>query len=280
MSPPNTQRQTQNARCGILLVGHGTRSQAGQQQFLHLAELVRRRLYAPLEPAYLELAEPTIGAAVRRLVEAGATRLVVAPLLLFAAGHARQDVPAAVNQALAECGAPALPTVQAPAFGCHRLIVELVLARLGEALAAGGILAPESRQDVLLVAVGRGSRDEQATAEMRRLARIVAERSGLGAVAVGFLAMAQPRVEEVLRRAASGTRHVAVLPHLLFHGELIEDLRQQIAAQAARSDRQRWLMADVLAADLLREGIAAELLPPLVVEGIERARNCRWAMNI
>jgi sirohydrochlorin cobaltochelatase len=274
MWPPNSNRQTQYARWGILLVSHGTRSRIGQAQFLHLAELVRPRLDAPLEPAYLELAEPTIAAAVGRLLDAGTTRLVVAPLLLFAAGHARQDVPAAVGRALAECGAPALPTVQVPAFGCHRLIVELAAARLVEALAAGGITTPESRRDVLLVAVGRGSRDEQATAEMHRLAAIVAERTGVGGVEVGFLAMAKPRAEEVLRRAGGGPRHVAVLPHLLFHGELLEELGRQVAARAAGGCRRRWLMADVLAADLLSGGVAAEHLPALVVEGIKQAQKC------
>jgi sirohydrochlorin cobaltochelatase len=72
---------------GVLLVGHGTRSKQGQSQFLSLAEQVRQRLNRPLEPAFLELAEPTIEQAVEQLVASRVDRLIVMPLLLFAGGN-------------------------------------------------------------------------------------------------------------------------------------------------------------------------------------------------
>src|SRR5262245_11520322 len=87
---------------GLLLVGHGTRDAAGQEEFLKLASLVSgRRSALIVEPCYLEFAGPTIAQGVDRAVARGAHRLTVAPILLFAAGHAKQDIPAAVMNAAA-----------------------------------------------------------------------------------------------------------------------------------------------------------------------------------
>jgi sirohydrochlorin cobaltochelatase len=48
-------------------------------------------------PAYLDLAQPDLGTAVRRLAEAGHTRAVVVPLLFTEAYHATIDVPQTVG---------------------------------------------------------------------------------------------------------------------------------------------------------------------------------------
>ena len=85
---------------GLLLVGHGTRSRQGEGEFLEVAEQVSRRLTGVcVEPACLELTELTIPQGVSRLVERGARQIVVVPLLLFAAGHAKRDIPAAAEAA-------------------------------------------------------------------------------------------------------------------------------------------------------------------------------------
>jgi sirohydrochlorin ferrochelatase len=50
---------------------------------------------------------------------------------------------------------------------------------------------------------------------------------------VAFLAMAEPRVGEELKRvAAAGWRRVVVQPHLLFDGDLTAALRAQVAQVA------------------------------------------------
>ena len=91
---------------GLLIVGHGTRSEVGTAQFLALAERIRKSAGGQLavEPAFLELQQPDIDAAVGNLVAQGVKQLVVMPLLLFAAGHAKEDVPNAVAAALARRG--------------------------------------------------------------------------------------------------------------------------------------------------------------------------------
>ena len=254
-------------RTGVLLVGHGTRSQQGRQQFLLFAELVRRTLAMPLEACFLELAEPTILQGVSKLAEAGIERLVVAPQLLFAAGHAKEDVPRAAQEALRQCGREDIPIRQTAHYGCHPRIVELAAYRLHEALAGRGAV-PEG--EARLIVVGRGSSDTSATEEMHEFARRLAERAGMPRHTVAFLAMARPGVAEVLAATAQeAVRRVIVHPHLLFSGELTEQLQRQAASWSAKRPDQEWIVSRVLADDLQEGGQAAEFLTVAAAELIE-----------
>src|SRR5438309_12008985 len=115
-----------SALTGILLVGHGTRSEVGTAQFLALADDLRASLRpTAVEPAFLELQQPAIDAAVEQLLAGGCQRIVTFPLLLFAAGHAKEDIPAAVASALARRGRNDVVQLQAGHLGCHPALVEL-----------------------------------------------------------------------------------------------------------------------------------------------------------
>ena len=261
-----TKHQTTTA--GVLLVGHGTRSAVGRRQFFQLCAEVSRRLPLPVEPAFLELAEPTIGQAVERLLARGIESLVVAPLLLFAAGHAKQDVPGAVSAALAEHGADDLPTRQTPPFGCHPQIASLAHHLVTQAI---GVRDPVPLDQTLLILVGRGSHDPTATQEMHQLARLIAGRAELPHVQVAFMAMASPKVDEVLEGVGQDQfRRIVVQPHLLFHGELVERLEKQVRTIASQRPNQEWLSSSVLAADHAPCAEARELLAAATTELIVR----------
>ncbi len=124
-----------NQKTGILLVGHGTRSDVGTAQFLALAERIRGSAgQIVVEPAFLELRQPGIDAAVGRLLEQGIERLVTMPLLLFAAGHAKEDIPRAVAAALEQRGRGDVVQVQAGHLGCHSALVGLSGRRMEKAV--------------------------------------------------------------------------------------------------------------------------------------------------
>jgi sirohydrochlorin cobaltochelatase len=252
-------------RTGILLVGHGTRSAAGTAQFLALADHLTASLApAVTQPAFLELQSPDIDAAIGRLVARGIDRLITVPLLLFTAGHARHDIPQAVGAALSQHGAAHLPRFQTAAFGCHEALVRLSNLRLEEALRS-------KRQDAapqpdaappLCVVVGRGSRDDEATAQMYEFVRHKqGARPGIQ-FEVAFAALAQPLLADLLPRLAASDRaqqagQVIIQPHLLFAGEIVDRIARQTAEAAAlcstspRSASQgpaiEWLIAPVLA---------------------------------
>jgi sirohydrochlorin cobaltochelatase len=230
----------------LLLIGHGTRSEQGARQFLDVtAGIEKLRPDIRVQPAFLELCEPDIPSAVKQLGARGATSFVSVPLLLFAAGHAKDDIPQAINRALDRLPGKRLPWVQAEHLGCDPLIVGTSEQRFNEAI-AGRPTVPDS--DTCLLLVGRGSSDESAVAEMHDLAQLRAERFTGREIRVAFVARAEPRLQgELDRIAAAGFRRVIVQPHLLFEGEVVASIRDRVAGIRARWAEQDWVMTDVLA---------------------------------
>jgi sirohydrochlorin ferrochelatase len=201
------------------------------------------RLFAA-ELAYLEMASPTIEEGVRRLAQRKIERLVVVPLLLFSAGHAKEDIPAAVRSALAAAGGTPLPIVQTDPLGIQEPVIELAAERFREAADSQIPLA-----ETCLLLIGRGSRDEEATAEMQKLGSLLQQRLGTGGLQDGFMAMAQPTAKAtILAAAKSSFRQIVVQPHLLFHGDLLDRLQLEVSAAKTSSDKI-WRTSRVLGAE-------------------------------
>ena len=179
------------------MVGHGTQDERGQRDFWTTVRQVAEELPdSVVEGCFLEVAAPDmpdlpdIPTALDRLAQRGLRDIVIVPLLLFSAGHARRDIPAAVASAAARTG---IRVRQSDVLGCHPQVLQLSAERF--LAAVGPDYAPES---VLLLFVARGSRDPAATAELQHFVAQRVARTPVSRVVVAFLAMAEPRVEDVL----------------------------------------------------------------------------------
>lgn len=83
-----------------ILMAHGSRDPQWAQPFeaLHAALLHDLPDGHPTTLAYMELAEPSLEAAVAAAVENGATRVAILPLFFAAGRHLREDVPAMISE--------------------------------------------------------------------------------------------------------------------------------------------------------------------------------------
>lgn len=249
------------SQTGVLLVGHGTRSAAGIGCVQRLGRLVAERMpQQTVRHCFLELHDQSIGWAIDELAAVGVQRLAVVPVLLFAAGHARSDIPE-------QCRASAVGRMelqQADVLGCHPALVELSHRRFLETLSPAESVVPGK---TCLLLVGRGSYDAEATAEMRRFAERRQDRLPGVDVQVAFIAMAKPAVAEAIENlAASDFEQIVVQPHLLFPGELFDGLRQRVLQQAQIPSKQQWRLAPLLAGDLGSGDIADRLLVDAIVD--------------
>mgnify|MGYP001827409743 CR=1 FL=1 len=184
--------ETSNS-AGVLLVGHGTRDEVGTEQFFELERRLADRLGpTPVSAALLEFQRPSISEAWESLIAQGVGHIHVAPLLLFAAGHAKQDIP----EIIAKCAAnsPTVVRAQSRPMSRHRSILELVVTRISRALEQCNA-APER---TAVVMVGRGSHDPCAQADMRVLTEIAKRQLAVAAVETAFYAMASPKLPAVL----------------------------------------------------------------------------------
>lgn len=79
---------------GIIIVDHGSRRRESNQM-LHeaTARFAAQSEFSIVEPAHMELAEPTIAQAFDRCIERGATEVVVFPYFLSPGRHWTEDIP-------------------------------------------------------------------------------------------------------------------------------------------------------------------------------------------
>lgn len=86
----------------LLIVAHGSRRKASNQEVKILASQVALRLNLPdtaVQAAFLELASPSIGEAIDACFQQGCSELTVLPYFLSAGTHVVGDVPAEIAQA-------------------------------------------------------------------------------------------------------------------------------------------------------------------------------------
>lgn len=233
-------------RIGVLLVGHGTRETAGIRQFHEFAsELISNLPHSDLAVSFLEFAQPGIASGFARLAEQGAKRIVVVPVMLFAAAHVKQDIPKAIAEIA--CRFPHVDFCITDHLGLHPGVIELSRQR---ALAAIRGRQDELSSDTCLVIVGRGSKDETATKEMLDFAEIRSDPAMAAVTQCCFVAMAKPSLEETLTRIGGEKfRRVVVQPHLLFEGSLTKRIRDLVARFDLECPATEWITTDVLGVD-------------------------------
>lgn len=242
----------QRMSTAVLLVGHGTRDPVGCQQFFALFREIERRLPGRrIQPCFLEHAEPSVPAAIDRLVQKGTDSVAVVPLFFFAAGHAKVDLP----RLLAEAGArhPHLTFHLDQVLGVQQPLVQACQ----EALERLGSL--DSQTWVLLV--GRGSSDPEPNMGLAATARWLWESTRCGGVEIAFSDVTEPRPPAGFQRCVRlGARRIILLPYFLFQGVLMERLHGLLPAAAGEYPAVEFAFAG-------RDGLAAF---PSVVDLITR----------
>lgn len=231
-----------NSSTGWLIVGHGTRNEAGRGEFTEVVRLVTEQAGVPVEACFLELAEPTIEQGLAALAARGVKDLLVLPVLLFSAGHAKQDVPDAVALAATSLGLNVVG--QSAALDRHESMLKLSQQRFQEQV------LPVDKKSIFLL-VGRGSSDPAGIAAVQAYSADLSVRIGIRGE-TAFVAAANPALPEKLSElGASGATHVVVLPHILFQGEVLSTIASEVAKVRQRFPVTTWLLAAHLGPDLL-----------------------------
>ena len=207
---------------GVMICGHGSRSKSAVTEFAVLAEKLAPMFPEwPVEYGYLEFATPVIKTGLDNLRAQGVTHVLAVPGMLFAAGHAKNDIPSVLNTYAAEHGI----TIQ---YG-RELAVDLQMLqaagdRISQAIADADAANGEvARSDTCLVVIGRGASDPDANSNISKISRMLWEGMGFGWAEVGYsgvtFPLVQPCLEHVMRL---GFKRIVVFPYFLFSGILID----------------------------------------------------------
>ena len=196
----------------------------------------------PVEHGYLEFARPVLRDGLDALRAKGVDRILAIPAMLFAAGHAKNDIPSVLKTYTAETG---LPIDYGRELGVDRLMVAAAGARIQEALDRANDQVPIS--ETLLVVVGRGSSDPDANSNVTKVTRMLVEGFGFGWGETVYSGVTFPLVEPGLRHVVRlGFRRVVVAPYFLFSGVLVRRIRQHTDLVAKDHSSIEFLAADYL----------------------------------
>jgi sirohydrochlorin cobaltochelatase len=216
---------------GIMVCGHGSRSQDAVDEFAQLSARLKERFPdTPVDYGYLEFATPIIRDGLTALKERGVKQVLAVPGMLFAAGHAKNDIPSVLNTCAAQLD---LEINYGRELAVDLKMLQAAGDRVAEALDDAGGEIP--RHETMLVVVGRGASDPDANSNVSKVARMLWEGMGFGWCEVAYSGVTFPLVEPALEHATRlGYKRIVVFPYFLFTGILIERIYSYTDKVAAR----------------------------------------------
>ena len=222
-------------KTGVMICGHGSRSQSAVDEFATLAD--KLPAYLPddwmTDYGYLEFANPVIRDGLDNLRDAGCDRILAVPGMLFAAMHAKNDIPTVLNTYAEKHG---IDVHYGRELGVDAKMIAAAAGRVQEAVdranAEHGALPLD---ETCLVVIGRGASDPDANGNVAKIARMIQEGMGFGWCEVGYSGVTFPLVEPCLQHVARlPYKRVIVFPYFLFSGILIDRIygfTDQVAAE-------------------------------------------------
>ena len=205
-------------KTGVLICGHGSRSQAAVDEFAVLAERLPEHLPKdwPVEYGYLEFANPVIRVGLDKLRDQGCDEILAVPGMLFSAMHTKNDIPTVLNKYQAETG---VSTHYGRELGVAPKMIAAAGGRVQEAIDKANAEHGElPLSETCLVVIGRGASDPDANSNVSKIARMLWEGFGFGWCEVGYSGVTFPLVEPCLEHVTRlGYKRVIVFPYFPLH---------------------------------------------------------------
>ena len=227
-----------------MVCGHGSRDTGAVEEFQAVAQGLKERLpQYETDFGFLEFATPVIRTGLDTLRAKGIRKVLAVPGMLFAAGHAKNDIPSVLNAYQAQN--PELEISYARELGIDLKLIRAAGERVEDALQKAG--DGVSREDTLLVVVGRGASDPDANSNVAKVTRMLWEGLGLGWAETAYSGVTFPLVEPGLEHATRlGYKRIVVFPYFLFTGILVQRIYHYTDIVAAKHPEIEFIKASYL----------------------------------
>ncbi|HEX4193945.1 MAG TPA: sirohydrochlorin chelatase [Stellaceae bacterium] len=207
-------------KTAVMICGHGSRDPETIAEFAQAAAELKARLPGnDVAYGYLEFVPPTLRDGFAKLAARGAQRILVLPVMLYAARHVTRDVPAEIARVSADF--PQIDIRFGRELSPEPKLIAAATARIEEG-------ERHSRRDIprgesLLLVIGRGTHDPDSNAQIGKLAQSLRAGMGFARAEIGYAGTAAPLSEPALRHAATlGFERIVVFPYFLFTGVLVK----------------------------------------------------------
>lgn len=270
-----------DAGYGVMICGHGSRDKNAVSEFNQLAGEFKKHLKnVDVESGFLEFATPVIRDGLDALKSRGAKKIVCLPGMLFAAGHVKNDLPSEINNYANEKGNEGLELIYAADLGIDARMLKAAQSRVAEALdsANDGV----SREETLLLVVGRGTNDSDANSNVCKVTRMLWEGLGVGWAETAYSGVATPLVDSALEKCvAMGFKRIVVFPYFLFTGILVRRIYTWVDEAAEKNPDIEFIKAKYLGhhADVI-ETFLSRVTEALEGTGVMNCQLCKYREQI
>ena len=229
---------------GVMFCGHGSRDKGAVEEFQAAARGLKERLpQYETDWGFLEFATPVIRTGLDALRDKGVRKVLAVPGMLFAAGHAKNDIPSVLNAYQAQN--PELSVSYARELGIDLKLIRAAGDRIEEALKKSR--ESTSLEETLLVLVGRGTSDPDANSNVSKVTRMLWEGLGFGWAETAYSGVTFPLVEPGLEHAARlNYKRIVVFPYFLFTGILVQRIYHYTDIVAAKHPEIEFVKAPYL----------------------------------
>ena len=266
-------------KTAIMLCGHGSRDADAIREFERVVAGLKSRLsdYA-LTHGFLEFAQPIIREGLDRLCDDGATRILALPGMLFAAAHAKNDIPSVLNRYAAEH--PGLRIDYGRELAVDLKLLRVARDRIEAAEKAAGDHI--GRGETCLVVVGRGASDPDANANVSKVARMLWEGMAFAWTEVCYSGVTFPLTKTAFDRITRlGFKRIIVFPYFLFTGVLVKRIYAHADEAAQRHPDVEFVKAGYLNHHpLLIETFVERMNEILVGQNLMNCQLCKYREQV
>jgi len=229
---------------GVMVCGHGSRDEDAVKEFKSVAKGIKKRLpQYETDWGFLEFANPVIRSGLDALRAKGIRNILAVPGMLFAAGHAKNDIPSVLNAYQVEN--PKMKISYGRELGIDLKMIRAAGDRIDESIKKNN--SRVSREETLLMVIGRGASDPDANSNVSKVTRMLWEGLGMGWAETAYSGVTFPLVEPGLEHAARlGYKRIIVFPYFLFTGVLVKRIFQYTDIVAAKHKKIEFVKASYL----------------------------------
>jgi sirohydrochlorin cobaltochelatase len=269
-----------NPQQGILLCGHGSRDPRGTAAFRGLVTAMQsRHPDKVVDYGFLEFAHPVYAAAVERMYRQGVRRIIALPVILFAGGHAKNDIPYEMNTLQQQY--PDLSITMGRHLGITPQLLQLSRQLIEEAEQPQTPAPAADRSDTCLLVVGRGTADPDANSDVAKLTRMLWEGLGFGFATTAFIGVTTPLLKDAMPLLENlPFRRVVVLPVFLFTGVLLQRIEQQIDEHRGSSKKEYLYTASYGSDELLLQVLDARIVEATQGDTAMNCQLCKYRTQI
>ncbi|WP_207695724.1 sirohydrochlorin ferrochelatase [Enterococcus sp. DIV0212c] len=206
---------------GILYVFHGSQKAEKNQAAMDFIQQLEKQ-FDPLyyqSTAFLENHPDTIPTVAEKMIKKGVTKIVVVPVLLFAAKHALVDIPAELKTVKNDH--PEIEFIQTETFGGKKGSRQVLLERFQEV----AINQPNEKLIGFLIAHGTKQTQEPQQV-LTEIAKEIQEQVAFSIYAISL--KGEENYLEVIEKHLTDDKQPMIVPFFLFDGHLITIMKGQL----------------------------------------------------